>query len=144
MTRWLTRYQFSISVSGDKGCYSISYVCRVSRPPEAQLIHTLSKFHCLIHELYPTNHHSPLEHAIYDTSCLLLAFLSPTTCNLSNLRSINLSPSPLNLSLSPFFLCWGFVYVAMAFPQSNSLEKAIINIENISHAPAPEEDLQMK
>ena len=40
-------------------------------------------------------------HAIYGTSCLLLAFLSLTTCHLSNLRSINLirSPSPLSLSL---------------------------------------------
>ena len=47
----------------------------VSEPPEAQLIHTLSKFHCLIHELYPTNHHSSLEHATYGTSCLPLAFL---------------------------------------------------------------------
>ena len=53
-------------------------------PPEAQLIHT--KFHCLIHELYLTNHHSSQAHATYGTSCLLLAFLSPTTCHLSNVR----------------------------------------------------------
>ena len=33
---------------------------RLSEPPEAQLIHTLSKFHCLIHELCPTNYHSSL------------------------------------------------------------------------------------
>ena len=59
-------------------------------PPEAQLIHTLSKFHCLIHELYPTNHHSSQEHATYGTSCLLLAFLNLTTCHLSNQMSINL------------------------------------------------------
>ena len=58
-------------------------------PLEARLIHTLSKFHLLIHELYPTNHHSAQEHAIYGTCCLLLAFPSPTTCHLSNLRSIN-------------------------------------------------------
>ena len=38
----------------------------------AQLIHTLSKFHCLLYELYPTNHHSSQEHAIYGTSCLRL------------------------------------------------------------------------
>ena len=40
-----------------------------------------------------------------------LAFLSPTTCHLSNLRSINLILSlyPLSCSLSSFFLCWGFV-----------------------------------
>ena len=55
-------------------------------PPEAQLIHTLSKFHCLIHKLYLTNHHSSQEHATYGTSCLYLAFLSPTTCHRSNLR----------------------------------------------------------
>ena len=71
----------------------------------------LSNFHCLLHELYPTNHHSSLEHAIYGTSCLLLAFLNPTTCHLSNLRSINLilSLSPLSCCLSSFFLFRGFV-----------------------------------
>ena len=61
----------------------------VSEPPEAQLIHTLSMFHCLIHELCPTNHHSSLEHATYGTSCVPLAFLNLTTCHLSNPRSIN-------------------------------------------------------
>ena len=50
----------------------------------------LSKFPCLIHELYLTNHHSSKEHAIYGTSCLLLTFLNLTTCHLSNLRSIDL------------------------------------------------------
>ena len=77
----------------------------MSGPPEAQLIHALSKFHCLLHELYLTNHHSSQEHAIYGTSCLLLAFLSPTTCHLSNLRSINLilTLSPLRCSLFAFF-----------------------------------------
>ena len=82
----------------------------VSGPPEPQLIHTLSKFHCPARELYPTNHHSSLEHATYGTSCLLLAFLNPTTCHISNLRSINLiwSLSLLSLSLS-LFLCWSFV-----------------------------------
>ena len=71
-----------------------------------------SKFHCLLHDLYLTNHHSSQEHAIYGTSCLLLAFLSATTCHLSNLRSISLilSPYPLSCSLSSFFLCWGFVF----------------------------------
>ena len=65
---------------------------------------TFSNFHCLIHELYPTNHHSSLGHAIDGTSCVLLAFLNPTTCYLSNLRSINLiSLSPVSLSPS-FFL----------------------------------------
>ena len=64
-----------------------------------------------ISQLYLTNHHSSHKHAIYGTSCLLLAFLSPTTCHLLNLRSINLILSlyPLSCSLSSFFLCWGFV-----------------------------------
>ena len=71
----------------------------------------VAKFHCLIHELLPTNHHSSLEHAIYGTSCPLFAVLNLTTCHLSNLRSINLvwSHSPLSLSLSSFFAFWGFV-----------------------------------
>ena len=62
----------------------------VSEPPAAQLIHTRSKFHCLIHELCPTSHHSSLEHATYGTSCLPLAFLHLTTFHLSNPRSIYL------------------------------------------------------
>ena len=55
--------------------------------------------------------HSSQEHAIYRTSCLLLAFLNHTTCHFSNLRSINLicSLSSLSFLLSSFFLCWGFV-----------------------------------
>ena len=56
----------------------------------APLIHTLSKFHCLIHELCPTNQHSSLERAIYGTSCLLLAFLNHKTYHRSNLRSLKL------------------------------------------------------
>ena len=50
-----------------------------------ELIHTLSKFHCLINELYPATHHSFQEHAIYGTSCLLLPFPNPITCYLSKL-----------------------------------------------------------
>ena len=38
-------------------------------------VFSLSKFHCPLHELYLTNHHSSQEHAIYGTSCLLLLFL---------------------------------------------------------------------
>ena len=82
------------------------FIWGVLGPPEAQLIHTLSKFPRLFHELCPTNHHSSPEPGIYRTSCLLLAFLNLTTCHLSNLKSINLisSPFPLSLSLSSFFL----------------------------------------
>ena len=86
--------------SGDQGCYS----CSSEAGQEHQMLDllTLSNFHDLIHKCYPTIHHSSLEHAIYGTSCLLLAFLNPTTCHLSNLRSINLilCPSPLSLSLA--------------------------------------------
>ena len=97
----------------------------MSGPPEAQLNHTLSKFHCLLHELYLKNHHSSQKHAIYGTYCLLLAFLGPTTCHISNRRSINLILSlyPLSCSLSSFLLCWGFVWATMAFPQHNPLKK---------------------
>ena len=78
-------------LSGDHGCYSCSSdASQSSEPPEAQLIHTLSKFHLLLHELYPIIHHSSLEHAICGTYYLLLAFLNLTTGHLSNLRSINL------------------------------------------------------
>ena len=70
--------------------FSLVYARLEYATPEAQHIPTLSKFHCLIHELYRTNHYSSLEYAIYGTSCLLLAFLNLTICHLSNLRSINL------------------------------------------------------
>ena len=73
-----------------------------------QIIRTVSKFHSLIYQLYPTNHRSSLEYAIYVTSCLLPAFLSPTTCHLSNLRSINLIWS-LSLLLAFHFLLPSFV-----------------------------------
>ena len=46
----------------------------VSGPPETQLIHTLSKFHCLLHELHPTNHHSSQEVAIYGASYHISSF----------------------------------------------------------------------
>ena len=94
------------------------FLCGVSASPETQLIYILSKFHCLIYELYLTNHHSSQEHAIYGTFCIFLAFLNPTTCYLSNLRSINLiwSLSPLSCSLSSFFLCWASYRPPCPFP----------------------------
>ena len=90
----------------------------MSGPPEAQRIHTLSKFRCLLHELYLTNYHSSEEHAIYVIyvmSCLLLAVRNLTTCHLSN----------LDLSFLIFFhsLLSSFVGVClqatMVFPQYN-------------------------
>ena len=61
-------------------------------PPMATMMIVLpcTSWHCMvqhrvasyeIHELYPTNHHSYQGHAIYGTSCLLLAFPNPTTCH---------------------------------------------------------------
>ena len=80
----------------------------VSGPPEAQRIHTISKFHFLLHELYPTNHHSSQEHAVL-WNVLPPCFPEYYNCHLSNLRSINVirSLSPLIPSLSSFFLCRG-------------------------------------
>ena len=52
-------------------------------------------------KFYLTNHHSSQVHAIHGMSCLLLTFLSPTTCPLSNLRSIYLI---LSLLLAVCFL----------------------------------------
>ena len=78
-----------------------------------------------------------ISYATYGASCLL-AFLSPTTCHLSNLRSINLILSlyPLSCSLSSFFLCWGFVYATMAFPQHNPLKKKK-NVHSLSILKLP-------
>ena len=88
----------------------------MSGPTLARLIHTLSKFHCLLHKLYLINHHSPQERAIYGTSRLLLPFLHPTTWLFSNLRSTNLilSPSLLSLSLPSSFLSSGQISLQKA------------------------------
>ena len=51
-------------------------LCGISGPLDALPTHTISKFHYLIPELYPTNHHSSQEYAIYGTSCLFVAFLN--------------------------------------------------------------------
>ena len=82
----------------------------MSGPPEAQLIHTLSKFHCLIHELCPTNHHSSLEHAIDRTSYNWCSFKSKIN------KLISLSPGT-------FFHYRGIAQVTIAFPRHNSLKK---------------------
>ena len=131
-SRWDQSVQSSLAsrkVRSWNGCSigkTTSHVWRLSEVRNTQLIIVISTrpvsrsiflqpgTSCLIHEPCPpppTNHHSSLEHATYGTSCLPLAFLSLTTCHLSNPRSINLvwSLSPLSLSLSSFFLCWGFV-----------------------------------
>ena len=63
---------------------------------------------CLLHKLYPTNHHSSQEGAIYGMSCLLIAFLNPATCHLSNPKSINLILS-LSLLVAFCFLLYSFV-----------------------------------
>ena len=47
------------------------------------------------------NHHSSQERTIYGASCLLLTFLSPTTCHLSYLRSIKLICSLLAFHFLP-------------------------------------------
>ena len=56
------------------------------------LLTPFPKAHYLIHELHPPDHHSlhPKKRASYGTPCLLLPFLNPTTCPLSNLKPIDL------------------------------------------------------
>ena len=85
-------------LSGDQGDYSWS--SEACQNHNAQLTRTLSKFRCLIHERYPTNHYSSQKRAVYGTFCPLPS-PSPTTCSLLNLESIDviLSLSPLNLRL---------------------------------------------
>ena len=87
-------------LSGVQGSYYFCSSGGVPVTPEAQLIHILSNFHYLLHEIYPTNRYSSQERAVYGTSCLLLTVLNPITCPLSNLRSINLIWSLSRLSLS--------------------------------------------
>ena len=52
----------------------------------------------LIHKLYPKSHHSSQERVIYGRLCYLLPFPNPTTCPLSNLKSIHLIYLPLLLA----------------------------------------------
>ena len=75
----------------------------VFEPPEAQPIHTLSKLHYLIHELYLTNHLSFPELLNCGTHCHSLLSLNPTIVHLSNLTSTNLILSPFLLKLLLFF-----------------------------------------
>ena len=75
----------------------------VLEPPEALPIHTLSKLHYLIHELYLTNLLSFLELLTWGTHCNLLLSLNATICHLLNLTSTNLLLSPFLFKLSLIF-----------------------------------------
>ena len=77
--------------------------CGVFEPLEALPIHTLSKLHYLIHELYFTNHLSFLELLNCGTHCHPLLSLNPTICHLVNLTPTNLILSPFLLKLSLIF-----------------------------------------
>ena len=72
-------------------------------PPKALPIHTLSKLHYLIHELYLTNHLSFPELLHCGTHCHPLLSLNPTICHLLNLTSTNLILSPFLLKLPLIF-----------------------------------------
>ena len=71
--------------SGDQGYYSTS-------SEACQEHHKFDPFksHNPIHELYPNNHHSSQEREIYGTFYQVNSVQNPTTCHLSNLKSINL------------------------------------------------------
>ena len=75
----------------------------VFEPPEALPIHTLSKLHHLIHELYLTNNLSFPELLNCGTHCHPLLSLNPTICHLLNLTSTNLILSPFLLKLPLIF-----------------------------------------
>ena len=78
-------------------------------PPEALPIHTLSKLHYLIHELWLTNHLSFQELINCGTHCHRLLSLNPTICHLLNLTSTILILSPFYLAFpifSVFPLSW--------------------------------------
>ena len=72
-------------------------------PPEALPIHTLSKLHYLIHDLYLTNHLSFPKLLNCGTHCHPLLSLNPKICHLLNLTSTNLILSPFLLKLPLIF-----------------------------------------
>ena len=73
------------------------------KPPEALPIHTLSKLHYLIHDLYLTNHLSFPKLLNCGTHCHPLLSLNPKICHLLNLTSTNLILSPFLLKLPLIF-----------------------------------------
>ena len=75
----------------------------VFEPPEALPIHTLSKLHYLIHELYLANHLSFPELLNCGTHCHPILSLNPIICHLLNLTSANLILYPFLLKLSLIF-----------------------------------------
>ena len=75
----------------------------VFEPPEALPIHTLSKLHYVIHELYLTDHLSFPELLNCGIRCHPLLSLNSTICHLLNLTSTNLILSPFLLKLPLFF-----------------------------------------
>ena len=76
---------------------------RKSNNSKSLPIHTLSKLHYLIHELYLTNHISFLELLNCGTHCLPLLSLNPKICHLLILTSTNLISSPFLLKLPLIF-----------------------------------------
>jgi len=92
----------------------------VFEPPEALLIHTLSKVHYLIHKLYLTNLISFLKLLNCGTHCHQLLSLNPKICHLLNQTSLNLILSPFLLKLSLIFSAFSFVGAVIdptAFPR---------------------------
>ena len=75
----------------------------IPEPQEALPIHTLTKLHFLIHELYLTNHLSFPEFLNCGTHCHPLLSLNPTICHLLNLTSTNLILSSFLPKLSLIF-----------------------------------------
>ena len=80
---------------------SSDFLAQWFEPPETLPIHTLSKLHYLIHELYLKNHLSFLELLNCGAHCHPLLSLNPTICHLANLTSTNLILSPF-LKKLPF------------------------------------------
>ena len=78
-------------------CDKYYHFCLLTHPRLGST-HTLSEFSYLIHELYPTNHHSFQQLSIDGNFCLLLPFQHSAICLLSNLKSVNLVYLPLFLS----------------------------------------------
>ena len=92
-----TYTSMEIALRKSERLYTIPQV--VPEQPEAHPIHTLSKFHYLIHELYPSNHHSSQEVAIYGMSCHPPISPNPTTCFVQTQNQLTGSGLPILLAL---------------------------------------------
>ena len=119
---------------GERGSLQQENHSTVNLLSTKSLTHSHPRFHDLIHEIYPANHQSPQEHAIYGMSCLF-PFPNPTISPLSNLRSINSNLSPSWPFIFFFYPLLGLCIGHRGLPPRSSAIRPLTH--PIMHKPPP-------